>query len=629
MDFAAPPATVRRIKDFAEGAILEVARIETAIPYQLTCSPVADYSPIHSLWRAVPDTYVENKFYFRHVGAFSGEWYPVPLFGVVITTFSSDVYISTFGPSTPDRNRTIDYRGNLSLELVFTKQAIIDACQGRADYFRGISEATLGNEYTNIFNTPQAGGHRLVHILPANNPSSSLCKVVTSGMALGYPSPVVVNWGQDYRDKHLGGPHLTKITGALEYLDAMSHEKANEEDKLAEHDLVVLVDAYDVWWQLPPEVLIRRYHEINEAANQRLAQEWGSENDIPMKQTIVASTQKKCWPTSDMPSQLHCDSLPESPARPDLYGEATDTPPEKSTNEKGEFHDVRPRYLNSGTIIGPVGDMRRYLRRVQDRMYRTLATYPDLWSDQGVFAEILGEQEIWRTQLRKVRKDGLWGNNEEVLDMASSQFEYHVGLDYAQQLFIATVFEEDDGDIFALNNQTYIAERSKQLGIEPVRLTGLPDDIKQTENPLKRIGDKASQVTLDWGELPLYADFYSEAIPVAVHHNAHRDGLKGRRVWWWDRMWFFPDLRAFVETYLATPLTWQPLASLSVEGSEVTYWALPSEKHKRKPRLFKREDAAQGLDEVDLGVLCQDNDSAADGNKAWFEETFRDGKGPL
>jgi len=74
---------------------------------------------------------------------------------------------------------------------------------------------------------------------------------------------------------------------------------------------------------------------------------------------------KECFPPPSSGSVLHCDQLPESPARKDLYGAKTD-------REPNIFHDVRPKYLNSGSVIGPVGDMREYFRRVHERMQRGL-----------------------------------------------------------------------------------------------------------------------------------------------------------------------------------------------------------------------------------------------------------------
>ncbi|KAH7311364.1 hypothetical protein B0I35DRAFT_452651 [Stachybotrys elegans] len=476
------------------------------------------------------------------------------------------------------------------------------------------------------FGSQASKGPRLVYILPADNPGPSLCKVIISGMATGFPSPVVINWKEDYRQRHLGGSHLMKISGTLRYLETMLLETTHPDDRLHDDDLVVLVDAYDIWLQLPPSVLIERYHTSNRIANERLAQQWTAKREMPMKQTIIASVQKRCWPGADLPFQTECDKVPQSTARKDLYGDKTDEP--LGILSLGNvYHNQRPRFYNSGTIIGPARDMLRYLRRTQERMAMILIKHPELSSDQGVFSEIFADQEVWRTEARKFNNAETL-QDERDLAMAAEDFEFHVGLDYTQQLFIPTVFEEEDGDIIALNDAASIAQHSASLGISPVRLKGVPEDVLRAANPLARVTDKDKE-TADWGEMPMYADFFSEAIPVVVHHNAHRGGLKERRVWWWDRMWYFPYLRQFVHNYL-NDYKFQPLARVAVgqDGAETTYWPLPSERHKRMPRMFKPENATEGLPEMAWDVLCPGTEEE-EKKRTWYDEVFRDGKGPL
>lgn len=475
---------------------------------------------------------------------------------------------------------------------------------------------------------PPPGNHRLVILLPADDSGSALCKVIFSGMAMGYPSPVILNWKKDVGKtdaRDIGSSHLAKITGALEYLDAITRQDTHEGDRLNDDDLVVLVDAYDVWWQLPPDVLIKRYHESNRLANERLAKEWGARGQMPMQQTIVASVQKRCWPTPEMPGNRHCEELPESTARKDLYGENTDIDPNLSA-KKNPYHDTRPKYFNSGTIMGPVGDMKRYMRRVQERMEQLLVKHHKLWSDQGIFAEVFGEQEVWRTWLRTQHREF---PHDDITKMMLERFEYNVGLDYSQQLFIPTVFEEEDGEMVHLNNETHIAEKSQKLGISPVRLKGVPKDIRNSEIPLNKVVSENQRGSFDWGEMPLYADYFSEAVPVAVHHNAHADGLKARRVWWWNRTWYFPYLRELVGIYLERPAKLQPLATFATQGKQAVYWPPSSDKEKRRPRHFTLGARKSGLPEMNFEMLCREKGEDVNSQRRWFQEVFRDGLGGL
>lgn len=82
--------------------------------------------------------------------------------------------------------------------------------------------------------------------------------------------------------------HLAKVEGILKYLDRLESSVEYAED------LVLIVDGYDLWLQLGPEVLLRRYYELNAAANARLIETYGEKaviaNDI--RQTIVFGPDK-------------------------------------------------------------------------------------------------------------------------------------------------------------------------------------------------------------------------------------------------------------------------------------------------------------------------------------------------
>ena len=103
-----------------------------------------------------------------------------------------------------------------------------------------------------------AGHRRLVIILPAQSPSFNLCKVVASAIALGYPAPVIVNWAPEQEADMINEStrsHLLKISGVLDFLEWVTSDDAHGASKLDEDDLVLMLDAYDVWLQLPPDVL--------------------------------------------------------------------------------------------------------------------------------------------------------------------------------------------------------------------------------------------------------------------------------------------------------------------------------------------------------------------------------------
>ncbi|KAJ4111329.1 hypothetical protein NW768_011903 [Fusarium equiseti] len=453
----------------------------------------------------------------------------------------------------------------------------------------------------------QVSNRRLIILLPANAPGVNLCKAMVTAIALGYPTPIILNWGKS-------GSHLAKIAGVLDYLDWSVRLKSNHKDHLNPEDLIMVADSSDSWFQLPPSVLIQRYHDLNAEANERLQKQWTGSGPCPMKQTIMVSAQKRCWPSPQSGSELHCTELPESPLREDLYGPDTDADPEM------RMVDVRPRYINSGAFIGPVGDMRRYFRRAQDRYTAKKAIQGNhFYSDQGFFGEIWGEQEIWRTWRRELGDNIDINLNASV--MVRDQFEYHVGLDYYQTISIPTVFEEDDGDIVSLNNQTMIAARSAELEIEPVRLTQVPPEIANATNPIGRVVSAEQRRSLDWGDMNVYADFFTTAIPVNIHHNAHINNLKGRRIWWWPRMWFFPYLRDLVTAQLKQRRQ-QPLHRIQTpEDGKIVYWGLEKYKEIRRFMDLRRELVTSDFDGICMSKWAKKE------KQNWWDVVFMDDRG--
>lgn len=463
----------------------------------------------------------------------------------------------------------------------------------------------------------QQRDRRFALVIPATSPSPDLCKTIVTALALGYPSPIIINWGVDYHaiTKWEGGQNLPKIPGFVKYLDAAMHPEAHPDEKLEEDDIVLMVDAYDVWFQLPADILLRRYHEINKRANIRLQQQWDRDEPVPMRQTIIAASGKNCHPQPNSGSNMHCERLPDSPLRADLYGPDTEKDPTK-------HRDHRPKYINGGVYIGPAGDMRRLFRRAAQKMDAGLSQGVHLFSEQGIPGEVLGEQEVWR-QWRRAKKEVIHDNDAKSL--MDRDFEYHFGLDYNQELSIQTYWTDTDHGLFdgafvLLNNQSVIDAYSEALGISPVRLKGVPEDIKSARNPLADVIESPN-----WGEMELYADFFTESVPAIVHHN----GFKERRTSWWDKPWFHQHLRKLLAIHLAPRKPEVPLATVEIEGGGVKYWAAAAEKLDRRPRLMG--DSAQApLKKIGFQDVCQYlDDSLRQSGDHWWDEVFRDAGGPV
>src|SRR4051794_38061721 len=88
-------------------------------------------------------------------------------------------------------------------------------------------------------------------LIPATSSGAGLCKNVFSAAALDYPTPRLINWKMHYSSgDRFGGLHIAKITGTLDYLNSLGPE--------SDQELVLMVDGFDMWFQLPPSVLIDR-----------------------------------------------------------------------------------------------------------------------------------------------------------------------------------------------------------------------------------------------------------------------------------------------------------------------------------------------------------------------------------
>ncbi|KAM0326309.1 hypothetical protein ACHAQA_006908 [Verticillium albo-atrum] len=482
---------------------------------------------------------------------------------------------------------------------------------------------------------------RLRIIVPADEPGANLCKMLLSTAANGYPAPLVINWGRDFHKNGgwFGGSHLGKIDGTLDALEALASDIAPPEERLRPDDLVLVVDAYDVWFQLPPAVLIQRYLAQNADADARVLADWSPDapDAVPAPdQRIIISTQKKCWPRARDGHQTHCGILPESTAREDLYGPDTDKG--DPTRDGRALHRTRPRYINSGAVLGRADDMLRMFRRAFGKVREGQAAGKHLFSDQGILGEILGQQEVWRKQQRERQAAALAGEtyNEtdgvdaDVFPGGAAVWEYGIGLDYLQDLFVPTVFEEDDGEYMIINDTARVNASSEARGISPPRLAGLPADLDGLAPPLHHAGVHGvlhEEEAAHWLGVPLYADYWSTRVPVGVHHNAHRGGMKGPRLkMWWAKTWFHPFLRDIVAAREVRPRLLAPLAVIKGAGAwarDVVYWAPSSDAERPRPRIFDRETLAQGLDEAEWHTLCR-----KEGERPWWDIIFDDGRGP-
>ncbi|KAL8896551.1 MAG: hypothetical protein Q9207_007657 [Kuettlingeria erythrocarpa] len=434
-------------------------------------------------------------------------------------------------------------------------------------------------------------------LIPATESNSNLCKTFLSSFALAYPPPTLVNYGKRFEgDNWDKGTHAGKIRGVYDYL--------SDNNKVSDEDMVLIMDGYDIWFQLPPVIMIKRYHQLINEANGRLRRRYGTQPKRDAKdwrtdavapkysQSIVFGADKLCWPNPyDDPA---CAAVPYSTLPKDVYGPFTDNDPDGFLN--------RPRYLNSGAVMGPVKDVRAVYEVAVEKVEKENR---GIIGDQFVFAEIFGEQEYQR-EMQRQSAQGTGGRWYEWLSSAlggsdsplaanqtinnativpGRRYEFGIGLDYESNMFQTMTHSIDDVEFVTYNDTTIfpdIIEKHPNLKTTPF---ALPIDVQMAHGPfwysspgnhsldptdsiLLPHSDKLDDLPerMDWYEAPLATNLYSAAVPALIHINGDKSLLDD----WWPSMWYHPYSRALVRRYIRSTQT-RKAAQAAAAGGQ-TWW---------------------------------------------------------
>ena len=336
------------------------------------------------------------------------------------------------------------------------------------------------------------------------------------------------------------GSHIGKITGVVEYLDGILYEHVNQ--------LLLMVDGYDLWFQLPLPVLHARFRGVGRRLADATADRYGGDvvEREGLFQQVIFSADKTCGPGHQQLESVACYGQPPSPMRADLYGDDTDVRDEPT---RLPLH-MRPAFLNSGFIVGTVEAMKRLMLRAKEK---SEGSEGFKGSDQRVFNEIFGEQEYVRELLRQRHRGlgrkvvdgvkGVLGMREGwitdahpshkpagvALNDGKGPYEYGIGLDYGLELVQSMVLSEFDGRFLTFGNEEEVMEVLSSSGLPvPPRVDGLPADI----------ADEAS-LGVDWLTQGLYTNMWTGSVPLAIHMN----GMKAMRKTLWGQMWYNANAR--------------------------------------------------------------------------------------
>ncbi|KAH6725037.1 hypothetical protein BKA61DRAFT_42183 [Leptodontidium sp. MPI-SDFR-AT-0119] len=411
--------------------------------------------------------------------------------------------------------------------------------------------------------TPQAELHFLV---PATSSNEHLCKLMLSAAILRYPTPVIINWGAAEDPDNPNAGHIQKVDTLLRYLDDLANDGKQD-------DLVLIVDGFDVHFQLPAEVLLKRYFVSNTAAQKRINSQVGTINahGYNIKQTVIFGQDKACWPSWPWGQNWQgCWLAPESAYPKFAFGPDTD-----NARDVKDTDLVRARWLNSGTVMGPVGDVRDVFQAALANIAKNHTTD----SDQYYFANVWADQEYSRrllqtepfTKEEKADEYFLWPKIEE-----DQEPELHIGLDYEGLLWQVLGFFRPSVTWMTFNGEpTPSRPRSKGRKQSFVRDSyldrTLPDDLAAARPPFAAVLEqlesrgktgKATDLPTDltWRDLQLGINSISKNIFPMLHYT----GPKWYRDDWWPRMWYYPYAEPLLKA--AASLDRAPISKDAIGG---------------------------------------------------------------
>ncbi|KAL6808445.1 hypothetical protein V8C40DRAFT_156018 [Trichoderma camerunense] len=421
-----------------------------------------------------------------------------------------------------------------------------------------------------------------IHILlPATRSNINFCKTLLTMILLGYPSPTIIAWADQDRASGLlgGGSHFAKITRTLDYInDPKRRNQPGFDD-----ELVMMLDAYDIWFQLPLDVLLSRYNAILEDDAARVSQRMGRAYTIEgINSRVVFGAGKRCAP--NLLTSVACYPVPESPLPSDLYGGNTDT-----FIGTSQWSSYRTRYLNSGYIIGPVGEVRRVLERALEKLEecqnRKGASFDDgtgasdacyHGSDQSIFVEMFGEQEYYREVMRRhhrTRVDemldrvvpGRAGSRPPptvvqqvpVLDrlepafthqqynkthLPDKPYEFGIALDYWSLLGHQTSNAVTDARYIrhSLPVKQQMGKTGKFDCVPKTEMMSLPNDLP-SDKPLPWMRGMMPDM---WATMPLYTEICIGTVPVMIHHNSVEKYQRERQ---WSQTWWYRRAKPLFE----------------------------------------------------------------------------------
>ncbi|KJZ77517.1 hypothetical protein HIM_03241 [Hirsutella minnesotensis 3608] len=407
----------------------------------------------------------------------------------------------------------------------------------------------LGNQDTNT--------SRLHYLIPASHPNLQLCYNLVSSAVNRYPTPTLLGWNASGQF-NASMTHLAKLRNVKRYLHSLP---ARDDD-----DLVLIVDAYDIIHQLPAEVMLERYFEVADRADASLAARFNisvsEARKRNLRQTVFWGPDKVCFPLD--PRAARCWAVPPSSLGPTAYGP-------RSGNGELDFND--PRWLNSGTVMGPVADMRRLIDATMDEI---TATYDETFelrdSDQYYVSNVWARQEYWRSKKLLQGAEVPGGPIDRILPdekTGGNNSELHVAIEYESALFQTKAGNDPFLTRLAFGDENYtsiVKTDTLQLGdaFKPFSIK-MPENVRST---LSRLYDSVPEThpgktSSDWlRTINLGVNVVTKHIYALWHCTGPKDGLDAE----YREQWWYPFAESLVKAAVKSSQSRDALSSRRIDG---------------------------------------------------------------
>lgn len=411
-------------------------------------------------------------------------------------------------------------------------------------------------------------------IMPAESDTIDFCKTTASAMMLNYPPVTAVGLRGNFESDEKRQREILQRT--LKYLSNKQFVK--------DHDLILIVDGENTWFQLPSNVIVSQYKRLLVDANVRLLKRYGRNKDGYQKfnQTIVFGADKQC-----QGDDKACGYVAHSIFSDNLY----------TTETARRISQMPAKFLNARMVMGPASDLRALYRAAQQKFIHRQSQSQTV---QSVLATLFAEQQLSR-DAAEVQTTNVGAKMKELLSFkegkadakhrlehAQANFsnctrqenctrpDFAVGLDYAHVLFQPLAFNtKDELMLLVHDNSTNLSQYSHPGSIDK-NLT-LPAGLRDTKPPFSRPDlsktspsphehsayispleykadlDTLPERKLPWSEVPLIQNTYTGAVPAIIDAspapNDHEAGPDITR----EQLWYSKYKRALLRRYFRTP----------------------------------------------------------------------------